>query len=234
MRPGSKLLRVAVAVCLVAVTACTGDGGDDAALPTDDEPVGTITLPPTSVETGGIEVDASSGTSPIAIPALGFGVAVPERWQATTLSEVAIERLEAAELEDPFFADAAKAVRATGAIFYAAGVDDQQVVSELKIDRQDNVDTSIDALVAMAETVAANLDNTEVSVEEGQSGERARVDFAMEAASAETGEPIQALGTQLFVPAGTTAFSLIITSENRSTLDMLVELFSSTFVVAES
>ena len=230
--------RKAVAVALVfgVVMATilaivgTGDGGGDEPV-ADSGPTSAVTVPTTAApETGGIVVPEAPGTFPVAVPELGFGVAVPENWQATLLSPEALERIADADLDQPFFLDAATQVASTGAIFYAAGIDGQGRVSELKLDVQLDVDASPEGVRATADAVVDSAGVPDAEVVELDGG-RVRVDFRLEQPAADDGEPIEAFTSQLFVPDGTRLWSLIVTSEESVTQDLLVDLFDQTFVV---
>ena len=219
---------LALVVALLAA-ACTGEPSepDEAAETTTANVVTTTTR---QVETGAIDVPEVEDTYPVAVPSLGFGIAVPEDWQATLLSDDALRRLEGAELAEPFFLDAARNVATTGAVFYAAGVDEEGQVSELKIDVQADAETDLEALRRLAEdaAAAAPVDESEV-VELG--GGRIRVDYRVTLTSAEDGEPIEAHGSQLFVPDGERLWALIVTSEEEGVQRELLDVFQSSFVL---
>lgn len=222
----------AIAAVLLAVAACSGD--DDAATTTTEpEPTETsvgldhspTTQPP---ETGGIEVPDIPGTFTAAIPSLGFGIAVPEGWQATVLSEDAIERLEAATLSQPSFLDAARNVMASGAVFYAAGIDDEGRVSELKVDVQDGADASPESVAALATSVAESGKVEDASVTEDLGDGRVRVDYRLPAPAGEDDHAgIETIGSQLFVPDGDRVWSFIVTSEDTASQDALLAIFEA-------
>lgn len=216
----------------VAVTGCGGDdGGSDAAPPTT-EPVGEITTTTgPAAETGDIDVPALPRTSAVAVPSLGFGVAVPDGWQATLLSDDALEHLERAELDEPSFLEAARDVAATGAVLYAAGIDAEGRLSELEVAVQDDADTSEEGVRARAEEVAAGDELEDATVvDDGLDGGRVRVDYHV-VPSADDGEPIDAVGSQLLVPDGNRLWSLIVTSEDEAAHRALLDLFQRSFVV---
>lgn len=120
-----------VAALVLVLGACSDD--DDSSDATDDT---TEISPPTTQapKTGGLDIPDIPRTFSVPVPSLGFGIAVPEDWQATLLSEEALSRLGAADLSRPGFVDAAHTVARTGAVFYAAGVGEEGSVAELKID----------------------------------------------------------------------------------------------------
>lgn len=223
--------RAVVLAVAVVLAGCRDDGaGDDASTSTTETTAEITTTTSSPPETGGIDVPDVDGTYPVAVPSLGFGIAVPEDWQATLLSEDALRRLEGAQLAEPFFLEAAQNVAATGAVFYAAGVDEEGQVSELKIDVQSGASTDIDALRLLAEEATANAELDESEVVELEDG-RIRVDYQVTLSSAEDGEPIRAYGSQLFVPDGDRLFALIVTSEQEGVQRDLLDVFQSSFVV---
>jgi hypothetical protein len=213
---------------LVAVAALAGScsDGDD---PPADEPAASIesstTRPPSS---GGIDVPVIPGTSAAPVPALGFGIAIPEGWQAVVLTEDALQRLEGADLARPSFLDAARKQAATGAVFYAAGVDDQERVAELKVDVQDGAATDPAGVEAAARAVvdSGQVEQAELIPEPGDDG-RVRVDYRVTLPAAEGDDTIEAFGSQLFVPDGDRLWSFIITSEDEATQNALLEIFGS-------
>ena len=228
MRPAAA----GIAAVLLAVAACSGD--DDAGTTTTDpEPTETsvgldhtpTTQPP---ETGGIEVPDIPGTFTAAIPSLGFGIAVPEGWQATVLSEDAIERLEAATLSQPSFLDAARNVMASGAVFYAAGIDDEGRVSELKVDVQDGADASPESVAALATSVAESGKVEDATVTDDLGDGRIRVDYRLPAPDGDADHAgIETIGSQLFVPDGDRVWSFIVTSEDTASQDALLAIFEA-------
>ena len=224
MRPGRGAALVLAAVALLG-GACSDDTDD----PPADEPPASIqsstTRPPSA---GGIDVPDLPGTSAAPVPALGFGIAIPEGWQAVVLTEEALQRLEGADLARPSFLDAARKQAATGAVFYAAGVDDQDRVAELKVDVQDDVATDPAAVQAAARAVVerGQVEQAEVVPEPGDDG-RVRVDYRVTLPAAEGDDTIEAYGSQLFVPDGDRLWSFIITSEDEATQNALLEIFGS-------
>jgi hypothetical protein len=79
---------------------------------------------PADIETGGVEVDAPEGWQAIALPSLGFGVAIPDEWEAVVLSEEGLGSLRQASPMVPGFTESAMAAARSGAVFYAAGIED--------------------------------------------------------------------------------------------------------------
>lgn len=222
-------LKVAGAV-VVALLAVVGCGGDDDAAPSEDSTSTSVSSDHTPTtrapNTGGIEVPEIPGTFTAAIPSLGFGIAVPEGWQATVLSDDAIERLEAATLSQPSFVDAARNVAASGAVFYAAGIDADGRVAELKVDVQDGADSSPEGVAALAAAVADSGKVQDVNVVDDLDNGRIRVDYRLVAPTDEH-DAVDTIGSQLFVPEGDRVWSFIVTSEDQSSQDALLAIFEA-------
>lgn len=219
---------VAALVLSVSLLACSDDD-DRAQEPAATAPVSSTTT--AAVETGGIDVPEIEGTFPAVVPALGFGIAVPEGWEATLLAEEALARLEEADLARPSFLEAARSVASTGAVFYAAGIDTEDRVSELKIDVQEDAATSPTAVRTAAEAVVASGAVQDATVVDDLDGGRLRVDYRTELPSADGDEVIDAHGSQLFVPDGDRLWSLIITAEDADTHAQLLDLFQRSFTL---
>lgn len=227
-----RRLLCAAVVFALAAAGCSDDGSSDAA-PADTEPTVDITTTTREPATGGIDVPEVPGTFPVALPSLGFGIAVPQGWQASVLSPEALERLDSASLATPFFLEAARSVAETGAIFYAAGVDDAGRVAELKIDVQSGADSSAGALAGLAQAVADGGSVREPQIVKGERDDLVRVDFRVEQPSAEDGELIDAYGSQYFIADGDRVWSLIVTSEDEDTQGALLLVFETSIVFDE-
>jgi hypothetical protein len=100
-----------------------GGSGDD----------GDAALPSTTIATRGLDIATPDGWSAIPLPSLGFGLAVPEGWESVVLSADGLGRLADAVPKVPGFVDAAHNAAQSGAVFYAAGVDDADHVTDLKV-----------------------------------------------------------------------------------------------------
>lgn len=205
-----------------------GCGDDDDAGDENGDAVASVPAPTTpEPDTCGLDIPELPGTTPAPLCSLGIGIAIPQGWQATVLTPDALERLEEASLARPSFLDAAQSVASTGAVFYAAGVADDETVSELKVDVQDDAATDLASIRSLAQSV---VDSGQVEdatlVEEADLG-RVRVDYRVTLPSAETGEPIASYGSQLFVPDGDRLWSFIVTSEDEDTQTALLALFAS-------
>lgn len=214
-----------VAVTALLAGAC-GDDDDQGAAPDDTVPA-SITTTTREVNFGGLEIPEIPGTFPAGLPSIGFGIAVPQGWQATVLTEEALERLRDATLNQPSFLDAAETVAASGAVFYAAGVDADGRVGELKVDVQDATDTSPDSVAALATAVADTDGLFDVQVVDDPDSGRVRVDYRFRAESADGDGTIESFGSQLFVPDGDRLWSFIVTSEDQASQDALLAIFAA-------
>jgi hypothetical protein len=217
-------LLAAVLGLLLVLAGCSDD--DDEA--PEDDAVSSVPAPTTpEPDACGLDIPELPGTTPAPLCSLGVGIAIPQGWQATVLTPDALSRLEEASLARPSFLDAAQSVASTGAVFYAAGVADDETVSELKVDVQDDAATDPAAVRAVAQSVvdSGQVDDATL-VEEPQLG-GVRVDYRVRLPSAETGEPIDSYGSQLFVPDGDRLWSFIVTSEDEDTQTALLTVFTS-------
>jgi hypothetical protein len=141
-----------------------GDGGYDQGAPAPGD--GTTT----SMETGGIEVAAPEGWRAVPLPRLGFGVAIPDAWEAAVLREDVLSDLASAAPVVPGFLDAAHAAAESGAVLYAAGVDTEDRVTDLKVRAAPGTGvTDAAGLEAYARQLAADegLADPEVAVVDG-------------------------------------------------------------------
>ena len=227
-----RRLAAAAAAALLLLAAGCGDDDGEAVPPAD--PLPSEEELPThgggaQPEAGGIAVPEIPGTTPAPFPSLGFGLAVPDGWNATRLLEGDLDRLADAELAQPFFVDAAEAVAATGAVFYAAGVDDQGRVAEIKVDLQEGIDAA--AARATAEAALAEAGASDLSVVAAEDG-RVRLDFRLQQPSADDGEPIDAHVSQLLVPDDGRVWSVVVTSEDPATQSAVLAIVDRGFVVA--
>jgi hypothetical protein len=225
--PSGRRRRVAVAAIVAVVvvglvaavgvwTALSPGDGDDAAAG------GTTT---TSMVTGGIEVPTPEGWRAIPIPRLDFGVAIPNGWEAAVLDDEVLSDLSGASPVVPGFVEAAHAARQSGSVFYAAGVDDQERVTDLKVRTVPQPDPAIvDA--AGLETFARQLAgesgvaDPSVSVVEGAATPTVDVRYSLTAQRPGEGEgdapvavTVQATERVVLGPSGA-VYSLIVTSED--------------------
>jgi len=224
-----RALALAVAAGLL-LGACGDDDGGQAVPPADplpeaDELPGHDGAEP---ETGSIEVPEIPGTTPAPFPSLGFGIAIPQGWNATRLLEGDLDRLADAELAEPFFYEAAQATASTGALFYAAGIDDEGRVAEIKVDLQEGIDVATARAAAEAAVIEAG--GTDVNVVEAGDG-RVRLDFRLEQPAADDGQPIDAHVSQLLVPDFGQVWSIVVTSEDAATQDAVLTIVDAGFVL---
>lgn len=222
-----RLLAAALAASLV-LGAC-GDDDDEAVPPADPMPDLEDFDHTPEPDPGDVAVPEIPGTFPAPLPSLGFGLAVPQGWNATRLGAGDLERLADAELAEPFFRDAAAAVAATGAVFYAAGVDDQGRVAEIKVDLEEGAE--LGPTRATAEAAAAAAGASDLQVIEADDG-RVRLDFRLEQAAADDGQPIDAYVSQLLIPDEGQVWSVIVTSEDPDTQSAVLLIVDSSFVLA--
>jgi hypothetical protein len=222
-------LRRAAAAVLAGAVLLAGCGNDDDPEAPPEDPIPEIDHTGPRPEAGSIDVPELPGTYPAPFPSLGFGLAVPQGWNATRLTPEALEQLERAELAEPFFLEASRATAAAGAVFYAAGVDDQGRVAEIKVDVVDGADVATARVDAEAAVVASGA--SDLSVVEADDG-RVRLDFRLEQPSADDGELIDAHVSQLLVPGAGRVWSVIVTSEDASTQSAVLAIVDAGFVVA--
>jgi hypothetical protein len=220
---------VAASLLAVALAGCSDD--DDATAPPADPLPELPAHTSPEADPGDLEVPDVPGTTFAPFPSLGFGIAIPEGWNATRLDEEAFERLEEATLAEPFFLDAARNVAATGALFYAAGVDDQGRVAEIKVDVDDGADATVESVRAAAEAEVLAAGGTDVNVVEAEDG-RVRIDFRLEQEAADGDEVIDSLVSRLLVPDDEQVWSIVVTSEDPATQSAVLTVVDAGFVLA--
>jgi hypothetical protein len=224
----ARLTLGAVLVAALSLLGCSDD--DDGPPPADPLPeLPSHTSP--EPDAGGLAPPDVPGTTFAPFPSLGFGIAVPEGWNATRLDDVAFERLEDADLAQPFFLDAARNVASTGALFYAAGVDQQGRVAEIKVDVEDGPGTTIDGVRTAAEAEVLAAGGTDVNVVAAEDG-RVRIDFRLRQPSADGGEAIDAHVSRVLVPDDDRVWSIVVTSEDAATQTAVLSVVDAGFVLA--
>lgn len=197
-----------VALSLGGFLAWTGRSGDE------DVPV--LSMPSTTLDAGGIEVAAPDGWTAIPVPQMGFGLAVPNGWEATILDPEVLASIERSTPEVPGFVEAAHGAAGSGAVLYGAGADDQDRVTDLKVRAATDTEvTDTAGLEDYARDLAAeaNLSAARIAVVEGAERPTVRMAFTIEQTSAE-GETVPVAGSETLVlgPEGV-VWSLIVTSE---------------------
>ena len=221
------------AALVLAAVALAGCSDDEDATPPPADPLPELpahTSP--EADPGDLEAPDLPGTTFAPFPSLGFGIAIPEGWNATRLDEEAFERLEDADLAQPFFLEAARNVAATGAVFYAAGVDEQGRVAEIKVDVQDGAETEAQAVRAAAEAEVLAAGGTDLSVVEADDG-RIRLDFRLEQPAADGDDRIDAHVSRVLVPDGERLWSIVVTSEDAATQTAVLAVVDAGFVLAD-
>lgn len=221
--------RTAIVATVLAVTALAGCNDDAGPPPADPLPELPGHTSP-EADPGDLEVPEIPGTTFAPFPSLGFGIAVPEGWNATRLDEEALAQLDDARLAEPFFLDAARNVAATGAIFYAAGVDEEGRVAEIEVDVEDGAD--VRAVRAAAEAEVLTAGGTDVNVVEADDG-RVRIDFRLAQPPADGGEAIDGHVSRLLVPDGDRVWSIVVTSEDAATQSAVLAIVDAGFVLAD-
>ena len=219
-----------LAALLVAALAFAGCSDDDEPPPADPLPELPAHTSP-DAETGDLEEPDVPGTTFAPFPSLGFGIAIPAGWNATRLDDEAFERLEDADLAQPFFLEAARNVAAIGAVFYAAGIDAEGRVAEIKVEFDDGADTDLAAVRAAAEAEVLAAGGTDLNVVETDDG-RLRLDFRLEQQAADSGDPIDAHVSRVLVPDGDRLWSIVVTSEDAATQTAVLEVVDAGFVLA--
>ena len=221
MRARSALLAAGLAAAALA-----GCGDDDDGPPAADPLPEQSELPghggTEEADPGDLDVPEIAGTTFAPFPSLGFGIAVPQGWNAT--------RLEDVRLAEPFFLDAARNVASTGALFYAAGVDDEGRVAEIKVDLEEA--TTVEAVRTAAEAEVLAAGGTDVNVVEADDG-RVRIDFRLAQPSAEDGETIDSYVSRLLVPDDDRVWSIVVTSEDAETQTAVLAVVDAGFVLAD-
>jgi hypothetical protein len=157
---------VAILVGLAAVAGCSG--GDDGGSGGNGGDGGSAGAGATSttVNTGGVAVDAPEGWQPVPLADLRFGLAVPPGWEAVLLSPEGLATLAGASPAVPGFSDLAHAAAAGGGIFYAAGQDAAGGISDVEVRaRPQSGITELAGLQAEAASAAAQAQADPAAIE---------------------------------------------------------------------
>ena len=226
-------LRPALLAVALGATALTGCNDDEGAAPPPADPLPEQSELPghgstEEADPGDIEVPEIPGATFAPFPSLGFGIAIPQGWNATRLDAEAFDRLEDAELAEPFFLEAARNVAATGAVFYAAGVDQQGRVADVKVDAEDGA--TVEAVRAAAEAEVLAAGGTDLNVVEADGG-RVRIDFRLQQPAADGGESIETYVSRLLVPDEERVWSIVVTSEDAATQSAVLGMLDAGFVL---
>lgn len=216
-------LRAAAILGVLVLLVVTGVamvvfGGDDS-----DGDAGAGETTTTTMATGGIEVAAPEGWRAVPMPQFGLGLAIPDDWEAAVLTGDALAGLASASPLVPGFVEAAHAAAQAEAVFYAAGVDGEGRITDLKV--RADLDTGVTDIAGL-EPYAAGLAQESgavspvVTVVEGASMPTVDVRYTVEVERPVDGgeegetERLTVQGTDRLVlgPDGV-VYSLVITSE---------------------
>ena len=205
----------------------TGEGSDG------DNAAGGSASTSTTLEDGGIEITAPNGWREVPLPTLGFGLALPEEWEALVLSEQGLETVAQADPAVPGFADAAHATAAAGGVFYAAGAEANDRVTDLKVRAAPNTGvTTAAALYNYARTLATEAGLAEASIRTRTNAARPTVTvrYSTDVERADPDDPdaepttVTVEGSELLVVAPNgVVYSFIVTSENPDGHDAFAE-----------
>jgi hypothetical protein len=225
-RTGVVVVVVGIGVLGMMWVAGGCGGGDD----DDAGDAGTASATTTTMVTGGIDIETPDGWMPIPVPVLGFGLAVPPGWEATRLDEEGLSSTGQAEPVVPGFVAAAHRAAQSGAVFYAAGVDGDGRVTDLKVRAiLDSGVTDAAALETLASQVAADAGVTSPQVEVVSDATLPTVDVRFRAQAQRTADEdpsstvdVTVDGTERLVlsPSGV-VYSMVVTSEDAGTHDDL-------------
>jgi len=178
----------------------------------------------TTIDAGDLEISGPNGWREIPLTTLGFGLAIPEQWEAVLLSDEGLDALRQADPAVPGFADAAHATAETGGVFYAAGVEADDRVTDLKVRAAPGTGiTTAAALYTYARQLATESGLAEPSIKTITDADRPTVVIRYSSdvervdpddAEAEP-ETVTIEGSeQLVVSPSGVVYSLIVTSEN--------------------
>jgi hypothetical protein len=185
-------------------------GGDGAA----DDGDGDAASTSTTMATGDLEIEPPDGWYAVPLPTLGFGLALPQGWESVVLSGEGLSRLAEASPVVPGFVDAAHNAAASGAVLYAAGVDDADLVTDLKVRAAaDSGVTDATTLEDYARALADEAELPDPAVTRVEGAAWPTVDVRYHAPAADDGEHATE-GTERSVLApGGVVYSLLVTSE---------------------
>jgi hypothetical protein len=178
----------------------------------------------TTIDAGELEISSPNGWREVPLPTLGFGLAIPEQWEAVVLSDEGLDALRQADPAVPGFADAAHATAETGGVFYAAGVEADDRVTDLKVRAAPGTNiTTAAALYTYARQLVTEAGLAEPSIKTITDADRPTVVIRYSSdieradpddAEAEP-ESVTIEGSeQLVVGPSGVVYSLIVTSEN--------------------
>lgn len=231
--PGRARAALALAVVLLVAGfgllawSLVSDGGSDGDADGAGA-VGDLTLPSTTLATGGIDVPAPDGWQAIPVPSLRFGIAVPPGWESVVLSANGLEALADAAPVVPDFVASAHAAAARGSVFYAAGVDAEDRVSDVEVGAAPQTGvTDLGGLEAYADGLTAQPGRAGAEVEAVAGTERPTVRLRFQVGA---GDEV-AEGTEtLVLGPDDIVWSVSVTSDDAAIHDELTQQITDTLV----
>ena len=229
----SRLVGLIAVGALAVLPACSDDDPVASSSETgssDSSVVSPHTTP--SLDFGDLDLVVPDGYQPVPLPKLGFGLAIPDGWQVSLVTDDALRRLANAQLADPAFLDSARQAGASGALLYAAGVSPDLHVTDLKVDVQQHAGADLGAAQAAAADVAGRSEIIEPKISEfdGAATKAVRVRFRLEGPGG-SDAPATSEATQYFFPDHDQLWSLLIISEDAATHDAQADALAATFVL---
>jgi hypothetical protein len=187
---------------------------------------GDLTLPSTTLATGGIDVRAPDGWQAIPVPSLRFGIGVPPGWESVVLSPDGLEALADAAPVVPDFVASAHAAAARGSVFYGAGVDAADRVSDVEVGAAPQTGvTDLAGLEAYADDLTTQPGRAGAEVAAVEGAERPTVRLRFQVGS---GDEV-AEGTEtLVLGPDDIVWSVIVTSDDAAVHDELTQQITDT------
>jgi hypothetical protein len=229
--PGRAKAALVLAVVLIVAGAgvlawsLAADDGDSARAATDTD----LTLPSTTVNTGGIDVPVPEGWQAVPVPALRFGIAVPPGWEAVVLSPEGLSTLAGADPAVPGFVESAHAAAARGSVFYAAGVDAEDRVSDVEVGGAPQTGvTDLAGLEAYADGLARQAERSGAQVEVVDGAARPTVSLRFQLGAGD--EVAEGTETLVLGPDGI-VWSVIVTSDDAAIHDDLASSITDTLTL---
>lgn len=227
-RSATSLLAAVALVVGATLGACSDDDESGSAASGQTEPPAHATTTSTPLDFGELELEVPDGYFPIPVPDAGFGLALPEGFEATLLSPEAIDRLGQSRAAGEGFVGAALEAADSGALLYAARVEPDGAVTDVKLGVRFGDDPDALLLSTVAE-IEARDELADLAVNSDSEAGTARIRFTT--AGPEDG-PERAEGTQYLYRAPGAVWSLIITSEKSpDEHETVSDAIADTFVV---
>jgi hypothetical protein len=227
----SRLVGLIAVGALALLLSCSDDDPGSAS---SEETTTTVLAHGTSttLDFGDLDLVVPVGYQPVPLPKLGFGLAVPDGWQVSLVTDDALRRLENAQLADPAFLDSARQAGASGAILYAAGVSPDLHVTDLKLDVQEKEGAGLAAAHDAADDVAARSEiiDPKISEFDDAASPAIRVRFRLKGPGGPDA-PATTEASQYFFSGNDQLWSLLIISEDAATHDAQADALAATFVL---